>query len=71
MIKADVTYNKAALMGLMRYNILTSPAKLLLYILISALSLVFMVSNTENSSFFVFLIIFILCVAVSVTVALL
>ena len=71
MIKADVTYNKSALIGLMRYNILTSPVKLLLYAFITAISFAFMVSNTQNSSFVVFLIIFILCVTFTATVALL
>ena len=71
MIKADVTYNKAALTGLMRYNILSSPVKLLLYIFITAILFAFMISNTQNSSFAVFLIIFILCAAVTLTVALL
>ncbi len=70
MVKADVTYNKASLMGLMRYNILNSPVKLLLYIFITVMSLVFMLSNTDNSSFVVFLIIFILSSLVTLTVTL-
>lgn len=71
MIKADVTYNKTALIGLMRYNIMASPIKLLIYILVTALSFAFMISNTNNKSFVVFLIIFIVCIAFTLTVLLL
>ena len=70
MIKADVTYNKAALIGLMRYNILSSPIKLLLYLFITAISLALMISNTQNPSFTVFLIVFILCMIVTSSVLL-
>ena len=68
MIKADVTYNKAALMGLMRFNILSSPVKLLIYISITVLSLLFMISNKENASFVIFLILFILSLTTTLTV---
>ena len=70
MIKADVTYNKSALMGLMRYNILNSPIKLLLYTFITAISFIFMISNVSNSSFVIFLIVFIFALIFTLTVLL-
>ena len=65
MLKADVTYNKAALSGLMKYNIISSPVKPLLYIFITLISFFFMISNYENSYFVIFLIVFVISLSLS------
>ncbi len=70
MFKANVTYDKAALIGLMKYSILGSPSKLIAYIFITAFTGVLFLASIGSDVFVAFLIMFIIVVAVDAMVVL-
>ena len=68
MIKASVTYDKAALMGLMKYGTLGSPAKLAAYIFLTLFTAFLTVVNIGSNAFVTFIIMFAIVLAVDIAV---
>ena len=63
MIKASVTYNKAALSALMKYNAVKSPADAISMLIATALMAVAMAFSSGTSMFMVFSIVLVLVLA--------
>lgn len=68
MFKASVTYDKAALTGLMKYSILGSPSKLIAYIFITVFTGFLFLASIGAEVFIAFLLMFIIVIAVDAMV---
>ena len=68
MIKASVTYNKAALTKLMKYNSLGSPSKLAAYIFVTVFTTALFLASIGSGVFTTFLIMLIIVIAVDAMV---
>ena len=68
MIKADVKYDKAAYTGLMRYSVLSSPYKLVPYVVITVFLGILFLLYISSDAFLVFLAMFVFVLVIDVKV---